>query len=42
MGAHLGSVRQVEGDRVEGLAPGGEELAQVGGDCGQDDAVGSQ
>ena len=40
---HLGGIRQVEGDQgVQAVAPGGQELAQVGGDCGQHDPVGSK
>ena len=42
-GAHLGGIRKVECDGVQGVVgPSGEELAQVGRDCGQDDSVGSQ
>ena len=42
LGTHLGGIGQVEGDSVQDLVPGGQELAQVGGDRGQDDSVGSQ
>ena len=30
LGTHLGGIRQVEGDSVQHLVPGGQELAQVG------------
>ena len=38
---YLSGVGQVEGDDVQGLV-GGQQLAQVGGDGGKDDAVGAQ
>ena len=42
LATHLGGIRQVEGDSVQDLVPGGQELAQVGGDCGEDDSMSSQ
>ena len=44
MEAHLGGIRQVKGDQgVEDVTPiSGQELAQVRGDCGKHDSVGSK